>query len=196
MRKIALRALWILPVAALATMAARAAGGETRVRVQDWGLDVITAPLPQAAPGDFAWRFRVEAGRGKVIGRSPSLYGPVFVSSANSEIFSCEGNGVGQGEGAIVFDRNGRIQDHLEHVGPLKACGITANGRLYWLHYVLPERGHYYSLVRFVGAGGLPHGERRLDEAGTAHFRDDDGQAYTVEIGPPVPPASVAAPAR
>jgi hypothetical protein len=193
MRRIAVLSLVL---AAMVTRAAAAAGAETRIRVQDWGLDVITAPVPNAAPGEFAWHFRVEAGRGKVVGRSPSLYGPVLVSSANGEIFSCEGNGSAQGEGAIVFDRNGHIQDHVEHVGPLKACGITGNGRLYWLHYVLAERGHFYSLVRFIGAGGLPHGERRLDEAGTAHFRDDDGQAYSVEIGSPVPPAGLASPLR
>ena len=141
---------------------------------------------------DYVLQFRVEAGRGTLVGRSPSLYGPVLVSGPNGEIFSCEGNGATQGEGAIIFDRNGRVQAHVEHVGALKACGISANRRLYWLQYVLAERGHTYSLVRIIGAGGLVHGERRLDEAGTAHFRDDDGQAYTFEIGPPTLPAGYA----
>lgn len=196
MRKPATHSLLLVPLAMTVALAAFAADAETRRRVQTWNLDVVVSPLPRASPGDYAVRFRVEAGRGKLVGRSPNLYGPVLVSEPNNEIISCEGNGAAQGEGVIVFDRNGHIQDHIEHVGPLKACGITANGRLYWLHYVLPERGHYYSLVRFIGAGALPHGERRLDEAGTAHFRDEDGEAYTVDIGPPLPPATTSAAPR
>jgi hypothetical protein len=169
----------------LTSATALAVDAETRTRVQEWGYDVVVAPRPHARPDDYVLQFRVEAGRGTLVGRSPSLYGPVLVSGPNGEIFSCEGNGATQGDGAIVFDRGGRVQAHVEHIGALKACGISANRRLYWLHYVLAERGHAYSLVRIIGAGGLVHGERRLDEAGTAHFRDDDGRAYEFEIGPP-----------
>jgi hypothetical protein len=187
MRRVACLALLTCIAPALAVDA------ETRTRVQEWGYDVVVSPRPHARADDFVLQFRVEAGRGTQVGRSPSLYGPVLVSGPNGEIFSCEGNGVTQGDSAIVFDRNGRVQAHVEHVGALKACGISANRRLYWLHYVLAEGGHTYSLVRIIGAGGLVHGERRLDEAGTAHFRDDDGQAYTFDIGPPKLPAGYAA---
>ena len=184
---------WIACPALLATATtALAVDVETRTRVQEWGYDVVVVPRPHARPDDYVLQFRVEAGRGTLVGRSPSLYGPVLVSGPNGEIFSCEGNGATQGDSAIVFDRSGRVQAHVEHVGALKACGISANRRLYWLHYVLAERGHTWSLVRIIGAGGLVHGERRLDEAGAAHFRDDDGQAYTFEIGPPTLPAGYA----
>jgi hypothetical protein len=104
---------------------------------------------------------------GKLVARPPPLYGPVFISRPNRELLSCEGNGVGQGKAALIFDLTGRVEAKVVHPGYLRTCGVSEDGRIYWLHYNAIDGGTPYNLVLIVGRGGTVLKRQRLDKAGS-----------------------------
>jgi len=73
--------------------------------------------------------------RRKLISEFPKLVGPLEISSANRQLFSCESNSAIGTEKALVFDLKGKLIFSFEHLGFLRNSGMTKDQKLYWLHY-------------------------------------------------------------
>jgi len=67
--------------------------------------------------------------------RFPSLVGPVYLSVANAQLFSCESNSTLASREARAFDLDGKQAFTFADRGYLRDCGIRSDERVYWLIY-------------------------------------------------------------
>jgi hypothetical protein len=177
---------WLLIALASTSLAAPAALAESthRTSIPEWNLTLVQRDSAPAGSDAFHVIFQLVSAKGDVVAESPPLYGPVLVSRPNRELFSCEGNGVDQGAEALIFDLAGNISGRIKHVGFLRQCGVSDDGRIYWLHYNVVKNGVPYNLVLLVGSGGTVLLTQHLDGGGVVTL-ERQGQIYTFRIPDP-----------
>lgn len=157
---------------------------ETNVFISEWGLTLVQETSTPRNSDAQTLTFRLVSKAGVVVAQSPPLYGPLYSSIPNRELLSCEGNGVGQGAQALIFNLDARITRRLTHAGYLRGCGTSNDGRLYWLNYNMVEDGSPYNLVVVLGPSGREIHRQRLNVAGSVVV-DFAGKTYSFPIPTP-----------
>jgi len=153
--------------ASVATLSVSAQNSRSRF-VEAWGLTVVENWSGLAHSDAIGEVFELRSSDDKVVARSPSIIGPLLLSRPNREILSCEINSTLDIKAALLFDLNASIIARMPHRTYLRNCGLSDDGRIYWLHYTRVQADKPYNLVVIVGAGGRILSTQRLDHAGNA----------------------------
>jgi hypothetical protein len=117
----------------------------------------------------------------KLIARLPRLVGPVLVASTNAQLLSCESNAVLKGRAAKVYSLAGKEVFNFEHLGFLRGCGITGDGRVYWLHYNVVRQGAPWNIVVLLDRTGSVLTRQEFREARSVPY-EIEGARYTLPI--------------
>ncbi len=116
----------------------------------------------------------------------PSVVGPVYLSVANSQLFSCESNSTVAARQARAFDLEGKAAFTFSHRGFLRSCGLSPDGLLYWLIYSVVREEAPTSLVIVLDANGGVVAEAEFRDRREFEFTAG-GKAYSL----PVPQAEM-----
>jgi hypothetical protein len=117
----------------------------------------------------------------------PLLVGPVLVSNANAQIFSCEATGPVEGVGPAAYDLHGRLSFERPHVGFLRGCGMTDDERLYWLHYNLVRSARPINRIIVLDESGSVVFDAESSEAGEVEFESGELRYVLPIPGPEFP---------
>ena len=103
--------------------------------------------------------------------RFPDLVGPIHLSAANSQLFSCESNSTLATSRALAFDLDGKQSFEFAHRGYLRDCGVTEDGRLYWLLYNTVKGGVPTNLIVVLDERGAIVSEAEFSEPRDFEFK-------------------------
>jgi hypothetical protein len=121
---------------------------------------------------------------GRVVAALPALHGPVYLSAVNRQIFACESDSTSEAASAEVFDADGKVAFSFRHLGFLRSCGLTADRRLYWLHYNIVDAGTPVNAVVVLARDGSTVHRERFSVGKELRFTYGAIE-YSLQIPPP-----------
>ncbi len=111
------------------------------------------------------------------------LVGPIYISTINKQIFSCESNSIIGTNEALVFGLNGNLLFSFNHLGFLRGAGMTEDQRLYWLHYNIVTENKPTNIVIVLNSAGKVVFRNQFREAKQLKFKDGEHH-YSLSIPP------------
>lgn len=166
---------------------APSAESETRRFVPEWNVTLVTTTAGPAASDNLRESIQVFSVEGHTLAQIRGLVGPVHLAIPNRQILVCGNDGIDTDGEARVFGLDGEVQVRRAHLGFVRDCGVTSDGRLYWLRYDLVESGSPYSVALVFGPRGEDVLRRRFDRAETIRF-EAGGKPYALEFSAPDSP--------
>jgi hypothetical protein len=171
--------VWLAAVALLAIAApgARARAEERYVPTTRGWVTIQERGAGKDATLDVAL---LDAKRARVAA-FPPLVGPIFVSNLNRQILSCESNARRETRGTVVHAFTGAEVFRFAHVGFLRACGLVADGRVYWLHYSVMREEQPWNVLVALDRAGVVVVREEFREAKTLAFTFEGGR-FTLPV--------------
>jgi len=118
---------------------------------------------------------------GGAIVEFPRMVGSVLLSTANAQLFSCESNSTLATSEAMAFHLDSRPSFSFPHRGYLRNCGLTGDGRLYWLHYNVVREGVPRNQVVVLNGEGKAVADAEFTDARQFTFKDGE-KTYSLSI--------------